>query len=248
MVLVIGVKSVVKYQQISKEMRQRLVDGYYSSNQPIPDEVTLAKQFDCSRMTMKKALDILVTEGFLYRKRGHGTFIVKSAIQSNKLNVVSNDTLGLSNLLKGQGKRPTSKILNFEVKFPTEEIASHLSIDLDTPVYDITRLRCVDGEPYVIEHTYMPTTLIPGINEKVLLSSIYSHISDNLGLKVAGSHRKIRASKAELLDQNYLDCQPDDPILEVEQAGYLNNGLPFEYAFARHRYDKFEFTTVHIRR
>ncbi|MDF2859356.1 MAG: GntR family transcriptional regulator [Neobacillus sp.] len=229
-------------------MRKRLLDGFYSTDQPIPDEITLANQFNCSRMTMKKALDILVLEGFLYRKRGHGTFIVRTAIQTNKVNVISKDSLGLSHLLKGKGKIPASKIIKFNVEFPTEEIAAHLSIEMDTPIYDIIRLRIVDNEPYVIEHTYIPTTIIQGISEKVLSSSVYSHIKDNLGLTIAGSHRKIRACKPNELDQEYLGCLQNDPILEVEQVCYLNNGVPFEYSFSRHRYDKFEFTTVNIRR
>lgn len=68
------------------------------------------------------------------------------------------------------------------------------------------------------------------------------------GLTIAGCHRKIRASKPTELDQTYLHCAPDDPILEVEQVGFLNNGVPFEYSFSRHRYDKFVFATVNIRR
>jgi GntR family transcriptional regulator len=239
---------LVKYQEISNEMRKRIFDGYYPSDQPIPDEITLAKQFLCSRMTMKKALDILVMEGILFRKRGHGTFLVKSALQKNKVHVASKESLGLTQLIKEMGKNVTSRIIQFEVKFPTEEIADHLTIDVDTPIYDIIRLRMVDGEPYVMEHTYMSTHLIPGINEKVLLSSVYSHINDTLGLTMAGLHRKIRASKANQLDKEYLSCLPDDPILEVEQVCYLNNGIPFEYSFSRHRYDKFEITTVNIRR
>jgi len=61
---------------------------------------------------------------------------------------------------------------------------------------------------------------------------------------MAGSHRIIRACKSEKLDQEHLECLPDDPILEVEHVGFLNNGVPFEYSFSRHRYDKFEVTTV----
>ncbi|MDE1454928.1 UTRA domain-containing protein, partial [Bacillus paralicheniformis] len=41
---------------------------------------------------------------------------------------------------------------------------------------------------------------------------------------------------------------PDDPVLEVEQVAFLNTGEPFEYSFARHRYDKFVFSSVHVRK
>ncbi|KYG27769.1 GntR family transcriptional regulator [Priestia endophytica] len=235
-----------KYEQISNEMRKRVQEGEYPSDQPIPDEKSLSKEFDCSRMTMKKALDILVAEGLLYRKRGHGTFIVKSAIQHNLVNVTDRENLGLTGLL--QDKDIESEIIRFNVLFPTEKVAEHLSIDHNTPVYHIIRLRNVENEPFVIEETFMPTNIIGGINEEVLHSSIYNHITHTLGLTIGGSHRKIRADKPNELDQTYLGCATDDPVLEVEQVAYLNTGIPFEYSFSRHRYDKFVFTTVNIRR
>ncbi|NHM29460.1 GntR family transcriptional regulator [Neobacillus terrae] len=235
-----------KYEAISAEMRNRIKEKKYSIDQPIPDEISLANEFGCSRMTMKRALDILVMEGLLYRKRGHGTFIVRSAIQNSRVKVASNEAMGLTNLLKN--KNITSKVINFEVQFPSLEVAEHLAIDTNSPVYYLVRVRLVDREPYVIEKTYMPTKLIPGINDEILNGSIYEHITDNLGLTIAGSQRKIRASKSDGLDQKHLECENDDPILEIEHVGFLNNGVPFEYSFSRHRYDKFEVTTVNPRK
>ncbi|TKC20149.1 GntR family transcriptional regulator [Robertmurraya kyonggiensis] len=227
-------------------MRKRIREKAYSIEHPIPDEISLAKEFNCSRMTMKKALDILVLEGLLYRKRGHGTFIVQSAFNGGIVNVESNEMLGFSKLL--ENKNVKSKVISFQVQFPTEEVSIHLAIDKNTPVYAIARVRLVDNEPYVLERTYMPTTIIPGINDEVLNGSIYSYINDHLGLTIAGSHRKIRACKSNEFDREHLICESDDPILEVEHVGFLNNGLPFEYSFSRHRYDKFEITTINIRR
>ncbi|WP_042463452.1 GntR family transcriptional regulator [Neobacillus dielmonensis] len=235
---------MTKYEAISSEIRNRIRDGVYPIDQPIPDEISLSKEFGCSRMTMKRALDILGTEGLLYRKRGHGTFIVQSAIQNNRVNVVGTESLGLTRLLKNH--IITSQVISFDIQFPSEEVAAHLAIDMKSPVYYLIRLRIVDGEPYVMEKTYMPALLIPGIDDEVLNGSIYQYITEKLGLTLAGSHRKIRACKSDELDQQYLACLPDDPILEVEHVGFLNNGVPFEYSFSRHRYDKFEVTTVNM--
>jgi GntR family transcriptional regulator len=236
---------MLKYEVISDEMRRRIKEGFYPTDQPIQDEISLATEFNCSRMTMKRALDILVTEGLLYRKRGHGTFIVQSAIQNNNINVIGQEALGLSNLLRD--KKVESIVVKFEVQFPSEIVAEHLAIDLQTPVYHIIRARFVEGEPYILEKTYMPATLIPGINEEVLNSSIYDYIKGKLGLTIAGSHRIIRACKPEELDRKYLNCAADDPVLEVEHVGFLNNGVPFEYSFSRHRHDKFVIMTVNMK-
>ncbi|NWN95592.1 MAG: GntR family transcriptional regulator [Bacillus sp. (in: Bacteria)] len=236
-----------KYEMISQEIKRRILEKEYPYDAPIPDEITLAKEFGCSRMTMKKALDMLVMDGLLYRKRGHGTFIVKSAVDNHLVNVGATESLGLTNLLKN--KEIKSHTICFEVMFPpTEQIASRLSITMQTPVYHIIRLRIVEGEPYVLEETYMPSELIRGITDEVLQSSIYNYIQNTLQLTIAGCHRKIRADKPNELDKKYLKCASEDPILEVEQIGYLNTGVHFEYSFSRHRYDKFVFTAVSIQK
>ena len=233
-----------KYKHISDEIRKRIKEGHYPTSRPIPDEHSLCEEFACSRMTMKKALDILVAEGLLYRKRGHGTFIIQVPNKDSEVNVISEESLGLSNLVKD--KEVSSKIIAFDVQFPSDQVAEQLNIRTDSPIYRIIRLRSINNEPYVLEKTFMPTNLIPGITEEILNSSIYNHIQNTLELKIGGAHRKIRASKSNSLDQEYLGCKSDDPILEVEQVGFLNNGIPFEYSFSRHRYDRFVFTSVSI--
>ncbi|TVW92757.1 GntR family transcriptional regulator, partial [Streptococcus pneumoniae] len=57
----------------------------YTMNEQLPDEMTLAKQFACSRMTIKKALDLLVSEGLIFRKRGQGTFVLSRGSSKRKL-------------------------------------------------------------------------------------------------------------------------------------------------------------------
>lgn len=235
-----------KYETISAEIRRRINEGFYPFDQPIPDEITLAKEFECSRMTMKRGLDLLVAEGMIFRKRGHGTFIVQAPVHDKLVNVISEEIHGLSNLVKE--KKVSSKVIEFEVQFPEEKIARQLSISVVTPVYHLIRLRYVDDEPFVIEETYMPVALLPGLTDEVLHASIYNHIQQTLELKIGGAHRRIRADKPKDLDIQYLDCKMDDPILEVEQIGFLNNGTPFEFSFSRHRYDKFVFSTVTIRK
>lgn len=225
-------------------MRERIKNDFYPIGHPIPDEHSLCEEFGCSRMTMKRALDILVMEGLLFRKRGHGTFIIQSSIKKAELNVISEQNLGLSNQITN--REISSKIIDFDIQFPTAEVAEILAISTDTPVYYLVRLRCVDHEPFVMEKTYMPASLIPGINKEVLQQSLYSYIQDTLDLKMGTAHRKIRACKPDELDKKYLGCNFDDPILEVEQVGFLNTGVPFEYSFSRHRYDKFVFTTVAV--
>lgn len=237
-------KKKPKYETIADEIRKRIIEHVYPLEHALPDEIHLAQEFEVSRMTMKRALEILVMEGLIYRKRGKGTFILQSSFQKNRINVISKETRGLTQVIGDRSLR--SEILNFEVKFPNQEVANHLMIELTEPVYEIRRVRYVDEEPYVIELTYMVANLITGITREILEKSVYAYIQEELGYTITSSHKVIRADKPDEYDQAYLKNDVTEPIIEVEQVVYLSNGKPFEYSFARHRYDKFVFSSVNI--
>ncbi|SEL37710.1 transcriptional regulator, GntR family [Carnobacterium iners] len=236
---------MVKYEAIANEMRQRILTGTYPIESLIPDQISLAKEFRVSRMTMKKALDILAMEGLIYRQRGSGTFVMKTALLNQQDSAV-NEYEGLTKQLSG--KKVTSKVIEFNVEFPSEEIMKHLMIKKKQPVYKLVRLRVVDGNPYVLEHTYMPVDLAVGLTEEILEQSIYRYIHEELDLHFGGAFRKIHADKSSHYDQEYLNCKIDDPILEVEQVVYLKDGRPFEYSRSRHRYDTRSYTISDINR
>jgi GntR family transcriptional regulator len=233
-----------KYQFIAEEILNRITTGMYAETRLIPDELTLCKEFDCSRMTVKKALELLVARGIIFRKRGHGTFIMQQSFKKDRLNIANRDLSGFSKIAP---RTAESKIIEFKIDFATAEIARPLNIKVNDHVYYILRARYINNEPYVLEKTYMPAAIIPGLTSDILKGSIYSYIEDELRLTITSSSKKIKADKSNELDKQYLELQPDEPVHEIEQVAYLKNGIAFEYSFSRHRYDKFEFTSFGLR-
>ena len=146
-----------------------------------------------------------------------------------------------------KGSKVTSKVIKFEVINPTEEIAAKLQITTEDFIYHIIRVRYSDDDPIVIEYTYMPINLIPGIKNEILMKSIYSYIENTLNLKIKSAHRTIRAILPNDIEQEYLKIDNNFPILEVEQVAFLDNGQPFEYSYSHHRSDKLEFRSVSIK-
>lgn len=235
----------IKYKYIYDTVKTRILNSTYPPNTQIPDELTLCKEFDCSRMTIKKALDLLVQEGLIYRKRGQGSFTMANASNNHRLSLQERELLGLSRSTKGKS---TSKVLEFNLMFASKKIADILNIQENDPIYNILRLRLIDGEPYVCERTYMPTNLITGLSEDILKKSIYDYIENTLGYRIASAQKTTRADISSEEDHTYLNLKDIEPVLEIEQIAYLDNGVPFEYSISRHRYDAFEFTTYSVRR
>ncbi|MDT0016191.1 GntR family transcriptional regulator [Listeria swaminathanii] len=232
---------MVKYELIAADIREKINNGTYLPESILPDQVSLCKTYDCSRMTIKKAFDVLALEGLVYRQRGAGTFVMKNAL-ANKQDASLRDYDGLTKMMGGN--RISSKIIAFDIAFPDEKTQEQLLIKADQPVYKLIRLRLLDGEPYVLEHTTMPADLVPGLTKEILHHSIYAYLQDSLGLVLSGAFRKINADKPSEYDQEYLACGEHDPVLEVEQVVYLKDGRPVEYSRSRHRYDTRSFIMV----
>lgn len=224
---------MTKYEMISNTVRQRIRDGIYPEDTLIPDQVSLAKEFNVSRMTVKKAMDILEVEGLILRKRGAGTTVRKNALKDDMTANIM-DYEGLTKQLEGH--EVVSQTISFKIDFPSEEVQEKLSIGKTDPIYKIIRLRIVDGKPYIIEHTIMNARLIPGVDDEVLANSVYQYIHNDLDLEFGGAHRIISADKSNEIDQEHLDCSADDPILQVEQVVYLEDGTPFEYSKSRSKF------------
>lgn len=232
-----------KYQQIYNTIREGILSGEYPVNSKLPDEITLAKQYKCSRMTIKKALELLVNEGLIYRHQGKGTFVLSHVAKQNKIVVPERDIKGLSLISSDVYNNVSSQILNFSLEFATDEIAQKLQVSSNAPIYNISRLRLFGQTPCVLEQTYMSTSLIPGITLDILNRSIYDYIENTLNLKIVSASKLLRADISNEKDQKYLNLSANEPIFEVEQVAYLDNGQPFEYSISRHRYDLFEFSS-----
>lgn len=233
-----------KYEMIAEDIQKKIQSGVYKLDEKLPQELELCKEYGASRITIKEAMDLLVYRGLIIKRRGSGTFV----------KAVENNHQGFSKSLQFDGfskdmedKNVSSEVHDFKLLTVPNDIAQKLQISNDKFVCYICRTRLVDGEPYVVEYTYMPTDFITGITEEVVKNSIYNYIENTLNLKIKSAHRIARASMPTEQEKKWLaiDNQPI-PILEVEQVAYLDDGRIFEYSKSRHRADRFELKSVSL--
>lgn len=234
--------SEAKYLKIARIIYNRIKDGTYKAQEPLPDQEALAQELGVSRLTVKKALDGLERKGLLYKQSGLGTFVLGEIPIKTAHDTPINEFSDLQESFSD--KKVTSKIIDLSIEFPSERIQKNLRLKGSEPVYDVLRLRLLNDEPFVLEHSYLPVKLIPDLDEDILNSSIYNYVHRTLGLKFGTAYRKIRASKPTKLDQKYLQAKEDDPILELEQIIWLTNGQPVEYSTSRNRFDTRNYVVV----
>lgn len=235
---------MIKYQKIAADIKDDILNGKYKPNEQLPFEKELCERFNVSKMTVKKALDLLVTEGLIVKRRGSGSFIkditkdeIQEIIEKKQFSGLTNTNLGLE---------VTSKILDFRIVNADKDVAGVFKIEVDDFVYLIHRVRFVEGVPLVIEKTYIPLVIAQGLKKSDVKGSIYNFLQKKLQLKIQSAHSTVRAKKCDECDKENLLLSDDEPIIEVERVGYLENGKVFEYSFSRHRYDKFEFKAITV--
>lgn len=227
---------MLKYVEIADIIRERIKNQTYPTGSLLPNQVDLVTEFNVSRMTIKKAINILIMEGLVLSKRGAGTKVLDPSFWGKDTSPVD-QYQGLSYQMKQRGRKLTSQIIRFQVSLPTDRAQKMLKLADGEEVYDIIRLRLLDEQPYILEHSFMPVKLVPGLKEAHLLASIYDYLLGDLGMRFSGVFRTIQADKSHELDQTYLECGIHDPILEVEQVVYLENGVPVDYSTSHNRYD-----------
>lgn len=235
---------MLKYEKIAFDIKEDILSEKYKPNEQLPFEKELCEKYNVSKMTVKKALDLLVNDGLIIKRRGSGTFVKDITEKEIQRIIEKKQFSGLTTT--SIGHKVTSKVLEFKIINATKEIADILKIEEDEFIYFVHRVRYVDDKAVVIEKTYIPLNLIPGMKLADVKKSIYGYIKDKLGLNIQSAHSTVRAMKSDELDRKYLNLEKDEPILEVERVEYLDNGKVFEYSFSRHRYDKFEFKSITV--
>lgn len=237
-----------KYESIAADIQNKIYSGVYQADTKLPQETALCRLYNVSRITVREALDHLVRQGLITRRRGAGTY-VKPIVGENlcpRLLAMSQQFGGFTSDMKGRNVR--SQVHEFTLLRAPEKVAEKLQVSNDAFVCYICRTRFVDDAPYVVEYTYMPTDFISGITQEVVSNSIYAYIEGTLKLNIKSAHRSARADLPTEQEQKWLQIKKGEmPVLEIEQTAYLDDGRIFEYPKARHRADCFTLHTVSVR-
>lgn len=210
-------------------------------NSLIPSERVLSEKLDISRMTVRKAIQILVNKGKLYRVNNVGTFI-----SDEKLYKVANTLTGFTSEVSATGSKVENKVLEYSYIQASETVSAKLQIEEGTMVHKVVRVRYRDGVPIMIDSSYFPADIIT-LDVDIIKGSIYQHITKNLGLGISSAIQEIKATFIPKKFKGILDIQDDEPTISVELVGYLENGRIYEYAISYKDQNKYELVIQSLR-
>ncbi|MEQ3506587.1 GntR family transcriptional regulator [Enterococcus cecorum] len=233
------------YHRVAEDLISRIEDGEFTPGDPLPKQIELAASYQTSRLTIQKAIQILITEGYVYVKKGNGTFVKTENKQSSIMQSNINECIGLTAKFKGI-MDINNKVISFHVRQADDDECEKLELPEGSRVYDIIRLRYLNSQPFRLEYIIMPVNIVKNLDQSVVEKSLYDYISNSLSLKIGSALRKIKADRSDQYDHDFLDCHEADPVLEVEQVVSLKDGRPFEFSQLRYRYDKGQLVSNHV--
>ena len=219
--------------QIEEHLAERIASRELPAGERLPPERELAKGLGVSRMTVRQALGSLSARGLVERGVGRGTFVAQRKLDHDLARVA-----GLTERLERAGLEPTARIRDISEREASWAIAAGLEIKPGAPVVRLQRLRLGSGLPLVIEDSYVPGEIFPGLAERDLSGSLYTLMREEYGREPVRAVERLEPVVARAHEAKALEIEPGAPLMLVERTAYDVDGVPVEYARDRHRGDK----------
>ena len=220
------------YMQVARKLIKDVREGLYQVDQALPSERVLSEQLDVSRVTARKAIDQLVEQGLVVRKRGSGNYIAPR-IEQPLSNLSS-----FSEQLQQRGYTPGSQWLRREIVHADADEQLALGLSPSTRVARLERLRLADDVVMAYEVSVIPATVLP-VPENVS-GSLYAHL-DKTGHMPVRALQHIRALNASAKLAGQLGVPEGQAVLFITRIGYLESGEPVELTHSYCRSDHYDF-------
>jgi GntR family transcriptional regulator, N-acetylglucosamine utilization regulator len=227
-----GSSSLPLYLQLQRALRQAIESRMLRPDDALPPERDLAQDFHVSRITVRKAIDGLITEGMLVRRQGSGTF-VSARVEKNfsKLTSFSED-------MRARGRNPRSVWLKKSAGSVTPEEALALRSSPGTPVLRFHRVRFADDAPMCVEYATVLASCLP--SQDAVESSLYEAL-ERTGNRPARALQRLRAVLFTAEQAELLQAREKDAGLLVERLGFVKDGRAVEFTQSYFRGDIYDF-------
>jgi GntR family transcriptional regulator len=203
----------------------------------IPSERQLSVDLGVSRLTVRAALDDLVREGYLVRRRGSGTYVQQPKI-AQELTMTS-----FSEDMRRRGMVPGSRTLSLQRQLAGARLGRALQVSPSEEIFVIKRLRLADGEAMAIETLHIPSGLVPGLTPKSLNGSFYELLEEEYGIVVVSGTQSIEPTVTNEEESAALGVPLHSPALLFERASRDAGGHTIEFVQSVYRGDRYKIVS-----
>ena len=215
----------IRYQEIAAALRQRVRAA--SPGSVLPSEAELSNEFGVSRVTIRRALDMVRDEGLIAARQGFGWFVTTAPLRQ------SLERLGtIEAQLEVSGKSARRQV----VEFAFVDAPAHVVASLEAAkVLRVKRINLADGEPFAVVTVWCPAELGQKLSKDDVERRPFYEL---LEVEFRGATQTIGADSAEPADAELLGVPIGSPLLKCRRLTTDVQGRPVllsEYLFPAHR-------------
>ena len=230
------VKPAAKYAAIHAELLGRITSGVWPPGTAIPREAELAREFDCTRPTVARALSALVEAGLVERRRRAGSRVVERRAREAVLRIplvreeieATGRTYGYRRLARRRGAPP----------------AALRPLLGEAPALHVTCVHTADGRPYQLEDRWISLATAPGAEAEPFLDRGPNEWLVRT-VPFSQAEHSLAAAAASEAEAEALEIAPGAPVFVIERATWLG-GAPITFARLTHPGEGFRLLTRDI--
>lgn len=215
----------IRYQEIAEELRNRFADAPVGS--VLPSESEMSAEFGASRVTIRRALELIRDDGLIAARQGFGWYIAGEPVRQ------SLGSLGtIESQVEGVGKLSERKIEEFAFEDAPERVRKILGVD---QVLRVKRVNLADGEPFAVVTVWCPADLGAALSRRDVERRPFYELLD---VELRGATQTIGADLASAADASLLGVPVGAPLLRCQRVTTDQAGralLLSEHVFPAHR-------------
>jgi len=225
------------YYQLKRILLRCIQDGYIIPGEAISSETELQERYGVSRITVRRALGDLASEGYISRQPGRGTFVLQPKLQDR-----SERLGGFSESLSAQGFEVEWQILQYEMRPAPSSVARKLGVDESQPLLYFRRLVYADSEPIMLATVYINVGEgITFTREELDTDSIYPLLERKYNIVVCRADRTIEATIVLEDEAQLLRVKANTPMLLIRFVIYGHQGQQVAFVKALYRGDRYKY-------
>ncbi len=229
--------SVAMYEQIADVLKNEILLHKYEEDGNIGTQSDLAKRFEVSLITIRKAISILAEEDILVIKQGKGTFVKNTIIKDNARKLT-----GVTNMMHIHNIKPIVSVLSMEKIKPIEHPNCEELSELGEECYYIERVHKVDDAVVGYAKLYLPIEYGIQLSENdIVNNTIYELYENKFNLELGKGIQRIKATKADKKSSKLMGVKEDWPLLQIDRKSYSKDKKLIEYMELLYEYTQYSF-------
>jgi GntR family transcriptional regulator len=228
--------AVALHHQIKEDLFLQLRSGRWPPGFELPTEEELCRHYGVSRGTLRRAIADLVSEGYIERQRGRGSFVSRPKLESGIVGDFSRFRV------IGPPLDPGGRIVACERIRAAKDVGTMLGIDTGRSIWRLERVRFTQKQPVSLQTSYIPASLCPDLDRQDLATRhLVDVMQEVYGVQLVRAVEYVDPVVADGYAARALSIRARTPLFQIERITYAMNDTVAEYRRALLRGDTYRY-------